>query len=49
VQAIITGARNIEPSAFDVVEEVEAGHCLMVSRPEWFAAALRRAAGEVGV
>ncbi|KAF2657101.1 alpha/beta-hydrolase [Lophiostoma macrostomum CBS 122681] len=47
VQAMIQGAREVAPSAFDVVERVDAGHCLMVSRPAWFAGALRRAAGEV--
>jgi pimeloyl-ACP methyl ester carboxylesterase len=47
VNYIITSARKIEPTAFDVVEEVDAGHCLMISRPKWLAGVLRRAAGEV--
>jgi Alpha/beta hydrolase family len=34
IQAMIGGARQIEPSAFDVIEHcVDAGHCLMISRP----------------
>ncbi|KFY38785.1 hypothetical protein V494_04204 [Pseudogymnoascus sp. VKM F-4513 (FW-928)] len=45
---MIQGAQQVEPSAFDVVERCEgAGHCVMVSFPEWTAEALRRAAGEV--
>jgi hypothetical protein len=45
---MIKGAREIEPSAFDVVEHCKGGgHCLMISYPEWTADALRRAAGEI--
>ena len=47
VDMIINGAREMEPSAFDVVERCDGGHCLMISRPEWLAGVLRRAAGEV--
>ncbi|KAJ4294977.1 hypothetical protein N0V90_006985 [Kalmusia sp. IMI 367209] len=47
VDYIINTARSIEPSAFDVVEKCDGGHCLMISRPEWLADVLRRAAGEV--
>jgi pimeloyl-ACP methyl ester carboxylesterase len=44
----IQATRQMEPSAFDVVERCEgAGHCVMISEPEWTAEALRRAAGEV--
>ncbi|KAE9362656.1 alpha/beta-hydrolase [Stipitochalara longipes BDJ] len=47
LQMMLAGARQIEPSAFDVVEHCEdGGHCLMISKPEWTADALRRAAGE---
>jgi hypothetical protein len=45
---MIQGAQQVEPTAFDVVERCEgAGHCVMLSFPEWTAEALRRAAGEV--
>jgi pimeloyl-ACP methyl ester carboxylesterase len=48
VDMMIKGAREIEPSAFDVVEHCkEGGHCLMISYPEWTADALRRAAEEI--
>lgn len=47
VKMMVGTARQIEPSAFDVIEHCEdGGHCLMISRPEWTADALRRAAGE---
>jgi len=47
VEMMIQGARAAVPSAFDVVEHnKDAGHCLMISFPEWTANALRRAAGE---
>lgn len=47
-EQMLQGARQVEPSAFDVVESCEgAGHSVMVSSPEWTAKALRRAAGEV--
>jgi pimeloyl-ACP methyl ester carboxylesterase len=46
VENMINMARSIEPSAFDVVEKCDGGHCLMISRPEWLADVLRRAAGE---
>jgi len=46
VDYMINNARSIEPSAFDVVEKCDGGHCLMVSRPEFLAGVLRRAAGE---
>lgn len=47
VQMIINGAKQLEPGAFDVVEKCDGGHCLMISRPQWLADVLRRAAGEV--
>ena len=47
VQMIINGAKQLEPSAFDVIEKCDGGHCLMISRPQWLADVLRRAAGEV--
>jgi hypothetical protein len=47
VEIIINGAKQIEPSAFDVVERCYGGHCLMISQPLWLADVLRRAAGEV--
>lgn len=46
VDYMINNAKSIEPSAFDVVEKCDGGHCLMISRPEWLADVLRRAAGE---
>ncbi|KAI9686730.1 MAG: hypothetical protein M1822_002789 [Bathelium mastoideum] len=46
VDMIIKTARTIEPSAFDVVETCDGGHCLMISRPDWLAEVLKRAAGE---
>lgn len=45
-EMMIKAAREMVPTAFDVVEYCEAGHCLMISQPEWTANALRRAAGE---
>jgi hypothetical protein len=47
VDYMISNAKRIEPSAFDAVEKCDGGHCLMISRPEWLADVLRRAAGEV--
>ena len=47
VQKMIDGAKQLEPSAFDVVEKCDGGHSLMISRPQWLADVLRRAAGEV--
>jgi hypothetical protein len=45
---VIKGAREIEPSAFDVIENCKEGrHCLMISYPEWTADTLRRAAAEI--
>jgi pimeloyl-ACP methyl ester carboxylesterase len=46
VRGILEQNRQFEAGSFDVVEEVDAGHCLMLGRPEWLAGALRRAAGE---
>lgn len=46
VDYMINTARSIQPSAFDVVERVDAGHSIMISQPEWLAGVLRRAAGE---
>ncbi|CZR57975.1 uncharacterized protein PAC_07865 [Phialocephala subalpina] len=46
VGGMLGAAREVQPSAFDVVERCEeGGHCMMVSFPEWTAGALRRAAG----
>ncbi|CAG8951246.1 hypothetical protein HYFRA_00007994 [Hymenoscyphus fraxineus] len=46
VEMMLQGARQVEPSAFDVVERYkEGGHCLMISFSEWTADALIRAAG----
>ena len=47
VETIINSARELEPSAFDVVEKCDGGHSLMVSCPQWTADVLRKAAGEV--
>lgn len=47
VEMMINYAKIMEPSAFDVVEKCDGGHCLMISRPQWLARVLRRAAGEV--
>lgn len=46
VSSIIDNAKKLEPTAFDVVERCDGGHCLMISRPEWLASVLRRTAGE---
>lgn len=46
IDFIINTAKSIELTAFDVVEKCDGGHCLMISRPEWLADVLRRAAGE---
>lgn len=46
MKPIIEAARSMKPTVFDVVKEIAAGHCLMISRPEWLARVLRRAAGE---
>ena len=43
---MIEAARKIEPSAFDVVEKVDAGHFPMLSKVDETVAVLRRAAGE---
>ncbi len=37
-------ARELEASAFDVVEECDGGHCMMLSQPEWLAGVFERAA-----
>jgi len=43
---MIKSAQQLNPNAFDVVEHCpEGGHCLMISHPEWTAAALIRAVG----
>ena len=44
VEMIIDEARQLQPSAFDVVEKCDGGHCLMLSRPQWLADVLMRAA-----
>ena len=36
----------LKPTAFDVVEKFDDGHCLMLSRLEWTVNAIRRTAGE---
>lgn len=47
VSCMISSAQQQVPTAFDVVETCEgAGHCLMISRPEWLAAVMQRAAGD---
>jgi hypothetical protein len=46
VSFMIDTAKKIEPTAFDVVERCDGGHCLMISHPKWLADVLRRAAGE---
>ncbi|KAF2649438.1 alpha/beta-hydrolase [Lophiostoma macrostomum CBS 122681] len=46
VDYIIKSAREQHPAAFDVVEECDGGHCLMISQPEWLAGVVKRAAGE---
>lgn len=43
---MVNSARELQPSAFDVVETCDSGHSIMLSRPEWLADVLRRAAGE---
>ncbi len=37
-------ARELEPSAFDVVEKCDGGHCMMLSQPGWLAGVFERAA-----
>jgi pimeloyl-ACP methyl ester carboxylesterase len=46
VDAMLQKAREAVPTSFDVEERTDAGHLFMLSRPEWFADVLRRAAGE---
>jgi hypothetical protein len=46
VDQLLQASREVEPTAFDVEERTDAGHLLMVSRPEWLGQVLRRAAGE---
>lgn len=47
VDYIISSARKEVPTAFDAVERCDtAGHCPMISHPEWFTGVMRRAAGE---
>jgi hypothetical protein len=46
VDMMIKGGKEMQPTAFDVVETCDAGHSPMISRPEWLAGVLRRAAGE---
>jgi hypothetical protein len=43
---MIGAARSVEPTAMDVVETIDGGHCVMISRPKEVADILRRAAGE---
>ncbi|MCJ1357554.1 MAG: hypothetical protein MMC33_007550 [Icmadophila ericetorum] len=45
-EGMIAAARQIQPTAFDVVEKVESGHFAMLSKMEETVAVLRRAAGE---
>jgi hypothetical protein len=45
-ESMISTARELEPTAFDVVERSDTDHCPMLSRPEWLAGVLKRAAGE---
>lgn len=49
VDYMINSAKAIRPTAFDVMEECDAGHCFMISRAEWLAAVPRRATGEKDV
>lgn len=45
---MIEEATRLESRALDVIERREGGgHCLMISRPQWLADVLRKAAGEV--
>ncbi|KAF2678720.1 hypothetical protein K458DRAFT_422809 [Lentithecium fluviatile CBS 122367] len=46
VNYMIKSAREQQLTAFDVVEECDGGHCLMISHPEWLAGVVKRAAGE---
>jgi len=47
VRGLIGGVEQTEPSAFGGVKHFEdAGHCLMISRLEWTADALRAAGGK---
>ena len=45
-EGMIAAARQIQLTAFDVVEKVESGHFPMLSKMEETVAVLRRAAGE---
>lgn len=44
---MIKGEKEMQPTAFDVVETCDAGHCPIISRPEWLVDVLRRATGEL--
>ncbi|KAF2675590.1 hypothetical protein K458DRAFT_425363 [Lentithecium fluviatile CBS 122367] len=46
VDYMIKSAREQQPTAFDVVEECDGGHCLMISHPGWLAGVVKCAAGE---
>lgn len=46
VDMMVKTARQAVPTALDVIEKCDGGHCLMISHAEWLAGVLRRAAGE---
>lgn len=46
VNMVIDAARAVEPTALDIIERCDAGHCVMISKPDWLAGVLRRAACE---
>lgn len=45
-EMILRNAQDSKPNMIDSVERVDAGHCVMLSQPDWTAGMLRRAAGE---
>ncbi|KAL2068192.1 hypothetical protein VTL71DRAFT_16290 [Oculimacula yallundae] len=45
-EMILKAAQDSKPNMVDSVERCDAGHCVMLSQPQWTADMLRRAAGE---
>ncbi|KAH7321711.1 Alpha/beta hydrolase fold-1 [Rhexocercosporidium sp. MPI-PUGE-AT-0058] len=45
-EMILKAAQDSKPNMVDSVERCDAGHCVMLSQPDWTANMLRRAAGE---
>ncbi len=45
-EMFLQGAKQIEPTSFDIVERCDAGHFPFLSQVEWMVKVLRKAAGE---